>query len=463
MNSSENTPTPVPPDAPAAPAAPPASAAAPGNPARRKALIAISGVVVLAAILYGIYYMLVLSHYESTDNAYVQGNIVELTPQVGGTVVAINADDTDAVTAGQLLVKLDPADAKVALAQAEAQLAQAVREVRTTYVNNGALKAQIAAREADVAKAQSEVARAQDDVKRREPLLGSGAVGKEEFEHVKAQLQAARSAEAAAQSAVVAAREQLASNQSLTEGIPVQKSPNVLRAAARVREAYLALGRTELRAPVDGFVAKRTVQLGQRVQAGTPLMSVIELRRVWVDANFKESQLRDVRIGQPVTLRADLYGKRVEYHGTVEGLGAGTGAAFALLPAQNATGNWIKVVQRLPVRIRLEPKQLQAHPLRVGLSMDVTVDIANTEGRVLAEASRPTTPVQTDVFDRVDQAAASEVQKIIEANLGAATRGAMRGAEPASDALARRDKSSASGGQRTHDAKRAVPLLARSR
>jgi membrane fusion protein (multidrug efflux system) len=235
----------------------------------------------------------------------------------------------------------------------------------------------------------------------------------------------------------------------------------VQAAAAKVREAWLAAQRAALPAPVDGYVAKRTVQLGQRVQAGTPLMSVIELKSVWVDANFKESQLRDVRIGQPVTLRADLYGKHVEYHGTVDGLGAGTGAAFALLPAQNATGNWIKVVQRVPVRIRLEPKEVVAHPLRVGLSMEATVDIKNTEGRMLADAAKAPAAVQTDVFDRVDQAAAGEVQKIIEANLGLVPKAA--GAPASPPALARRDRSgSASAAEHSDAGKRAASLLARS-
>ncbi|MEP6873507.1 MAG: biotin/lipoyl-binding protein, partial [Burkholderiales bacterium] len=222
-----------------------------GNPARKKALTAVAAAVVVAGIAYGAYWALVLNHYESTDNAYVQGNVVQLTPQIGGTVIAINADDTDHVKAGQLLVKLDPADAQVALDQAEAQLAQTVREVRTLYANNSTLRAQIALRDADLARAQSEVARAQDDVSRRAPLVATGAVGKEEFNHSTSQLTAAKSSVVAAQSAVVAAREQLSSNQTLTDGVAVDQHPNVLRAAARVREAYLALRRADLLAPVD--------------------------------------------------------------------------------------------------------------------------------------------------------------------------------------------------------------------
>jgi membrane fusion protein (multidrug efflux system) len=389
-----------------------------GNPNRKRALSAVAALVVVGGIAYGAYWALVLNHFESTDNAYVQGNVVQLTPQIGGTVIAINADDTDHVKAGQVLVKLDPADAQVALDQAEAQLAQTVREVRTLYANNSTLKAQIALREADLARAKSDEARAQDDVARRTPLVATGAVGKEEFNHSTAALSAAKSGVVAAQSAVVAAREQLSSNQTLTDGTAVDQHPNVLRAAARVREAYLALRRADLLAPVDGFVAKRSVQLGQRVQAGAPLMSVIALNHVWIEANFKESQLKNLRIGQPVTLEADVYGKKVEYDGKIEGLGAGTGSAFSLLPAQNATGNWIKVVQRVPVRIAIDAKELVDHPLRIGLSMDAKVDISNTDGSMLADGSRVSTVAQTSVFYDNNSAADAEVRKIIAANGG---------------------------------------------
>jgi membrane fusion protein (multidrug efflux system) len=418
------TPVSAPTTAVAPPAARPALAAPPKRSRRKVALVGVTLAVLLAGAAYGAYYALYLNHYESTDNAYVQGNVVQVTPQISGTVVAINADDTDFVKAGQSLVRLDPADARMALDQAEAQLAQTVREVRTTYVNNGSFKAQIAAREADVARAQSDLARAQDDVARRAPLVRTGAVGQEEFNHVTAQLAAAKSSVVAAQSATEAAREQLASNQSLTENISVEQHPNVLRAAARVREAYLALSRTELVAPVDGYVARRSVQLGQRIQAGAPLLSVIALSEVWVDANFKEGQLRYLRIGQPVELEADVYGKKVVYHGTVEGLGAGTGAAFALLPAQNATGNWIKVVQRVPVRIALDAKEVAEHPLRVGLSMDAKVDVHDTEGRVLASATQRPARTQTSVFDRGNDQADAEVKKIIAANMGRRVSGA---------------------------------------
>ena len=348
-----------------------------GNPTRKKALISLASVVVIAGLGWTAYEWMVASHYESTDNAYVQGNVIQITPQIGGTVMAILADDTDYVKAGQPLVKLDPADARVALDQAEANLAQAVRQVRTLYANNGSLSAQITLRESDVAKAQTEIARATDDLNRRQSLVGNGAVSREELNHAQTQLANGKSALASALAGVAAAKEQLNSNQAMTDGTSIDKHPSVLAAAAKVREAWLATQRAALPAPVDGYVARRTVQLGQRVAAGTPLMSIIPLNQLWVDANFKEVQLRNIRIGQPVNLTADVYGKKVEYKGTVAGLGMGTGAAFALLPAQNATGNWIKVVQRVPVRIALDPEELQVHPLRLGLSMKAVIKTSN--------------------------------------------------------------------------------------
>src|SRR5881392_1004357 len=262
---------------PAQPAAAPVQA---GNPRRKKALTAIAAVVIVAGLGWGGYEWLVASHYESTDNAYVQGNVVQITPQVGGTVMSIHADETDFVQAGQPLVKLDPADAKVALDQAEAALGQTVRQVRTLYANNGSLAAQVTLRQADVAKAQADVVRAQDDYNRRAALVGNGAVSREELNHAQEQLSAARSTFTGAQAAVVSAREQLASNQAMTSGTSVEDHPQVQAAAARVREAWLAFSRATLVAPVDGYVAKRTIQLGQRIQAGAPLMSIVPLNQV---------------------------------------------------------------------------------------------------------------------------------------------------------------------------------------
>ncbi len=422
--------------------------AANGTLRRRKAMLAVTLLVSLAALAYGIYYVLVLSHYEITDNAYVQATVVQITPQLPGTVSAVLADDTDRVKAGQVLVRLDPADALVALDQAKAQLAQAVREARMLYAGNSTLAAQITTREAEALRAkadlersraeldraQADLRRAQDDAARREPLLASGAVAREEYDHARSQaqsfsgqvaaaqsaVQAAQSAIAAAQSGVVAARAQLVTNQVLTDGTPVERHPTVQRAAARVHEAQLAVQRAHLISPIDGQVARRAVQTGQRVAAGAPLMSVVALEQVWVDANFKESQLANLRIGQPVSLHADLYGKQVEYHGKVDGLGAGTGSAFALLPAQNASGNWIKVVQRLPVRIALERAEVVTHPLRVGLSMRVTVDVTNREGALLPAAQHaPAAAVAPVVPPDPARIASDElVRRIIAENMG---------------------------------------------
>jgi len=427
---------------------PAASATAPaGNPQRKKALITIASVVVLAGLGWAAYDAFVASHYENTDNAYVQGNIIQITPQVSGNVMTIMADDTDFVKAGQPLVQLDPADAKLALDQAEANLAQTVRQVRTLYANNSALSAQVAQRTADVARSQTDIARAQseveraaDDLRRRQTLSGNGAVSKEELSHAQTQLANAKAglstvqaSVASAQAGVAAAQEQLASNQAMTEGTSVEQHPNVLAAAARVREAYLASQRAAVVAPVDGYVAKRTVQLGQRIAAGTPMMSIIPLNQVWVDANFKEVQLRNIRIGQPVKLTADLYGKKMEYTGKVEGLGVGTGAAFALLPAQNATGNWIKVVQRVPVRIALDAKQLVDNPLRVGLSMDATIDVTQQDGKMLADAPRSAS--LATLTAPTDKGADLEVQRVIAANLGGRAVVARNDAAKASKAV----------------------------
>jgi len=293
-----------------------------------------------------------------------------------------------------------------------------VRQARTLYANNASLSAQVALRNADVARAQSDIARASDDLSRRQALTGNGAVSKEELNHAQTQLANAQSALAAAQAGALAAREQLGSNQALTDGTSVEQHPSVQLAAAKVREAFLTTQRAALMAPVDGYVARRTVQLGQRVAAGTPLMAIVPLNQVWVDANFKEVQLRSIRIGQPVKLTADLYGKKVDYQGAVAGLGVGTGAAFSLLPAQNATGNWIKVVQRVPVRIALNASELAAHPLRVGLSMNAEVDVRQQDGKTLADAPRSAASASVQTLAAQDGAADETVRRVIAANLG---------------------------------------------
>jgi len=376
-----------------------------GSPKRKKIMLTIGAIVATVAVVWGLYWTFVARFVEETDNAYVQGNVVQVTPQVAGTVTKIYADDTNIVKAGEPLVNLDTADADVAVAQAEAQLAQTVREVRTLYASQGQSSANLALREA-------ELARAQDDLSRRRALMGSGAVSAEEIRH-------AENTVTTAKAAVAAAREQLASTRALTDGTSVSQHPNVQRAAAHLQETMLAQSRSTLYAPVGGEIAKRNVQVGQRISPGAPVMAIVPLEQVWVDANFKESQLRDMRIGQPVTLTADLYGSKVRYTGKVVGLAAGTGSAFALLPAQNATGNWIKVVQRVPVRIALDPKQLAEHPLRIGLSMVAEVDLHDRSGKPVGENASNAHPLiaHAAAIALADAAAKTRIDSIISANL----------------------------------------------
>jgi membrane fusion protein, multidrug efflux system len=381
----------------------PAANAQPANNSKRKRMMALLVIVILiAAIAYGFYYFLVARFHESTDDAYVNGNVVQITPQVTGTVIAVNADDTQTVKAGDPVVVLDPADARVALEQSEANLGQVVRQVRGLFADDNQYRAQVEVREADLS-------RAQDDLRRRMLVAQTGAVSQEEISH-------ARDAVKSAQAALDAAKQQLASNRALTANTTIADHPNVEAAAAKVRDAYLASARNTLPAPVTGYVAKRSVQVGQRVSPGNPLMAIVPLNGVWVDANFKEVQLKHMRIGQPVELTADVYGSSVVFHGKVVGFSAGTGSAFSLLPAQNATGNWIKVVQRLPVRIALDPQELEKHPLRIGLSMDADVSIKDENGGQLGEA--PNTIYQTNVFDKYGDQADAEIARIIAENAG---------------------------------------------
>jgi len=378
-----------------------------GNKEKRKKLITlVLGVFAFGAIAYGTYWALFARDRQSTDDAYVNGNVVQITSQIGGTVVAIDADDTDFVTAGKTLVKLDPADTKVALDEADSALAKTVRQVRNLYATTGQLQAGVRQREVDFTKAQQDFAR-------RERLAASGAVSAEELQH-------ARDALRAADAALNAAKQQLGAQQALVDRTTIENHPDVRNAAARVHEAYLAYARTSVPAPVSGYVAKRSVQLGQHVNAGVPLMAVVPLDQVWVDANFKEGQLKNMRAGQPVTLTADLYGGKVKYHGKVVGFGAGTGGAFALLPAQNASGNWIKIVQRVPVRIAIDRNELEQHPLQIGLSMQVDIDTTARDGERLPRVAQSTPADATKVYGSIDHAADQRVKSIIAANNAAA-------------------------------------------
>jgi membrane fusion protein (multidrug efflux system) len=389
------------------PAAPQADAQSNGNGngKRNRMLVLVSLGILVLAIGYGVYWQTVLRLRETTDDAYVNGNIVQITPQIAGTVVGINADDTQNVVAGQTLVRLDPADAKVALDESEAHLALTVRSVRGLFATTAQLAAAEGIRHTDLDTAEKDLAR-------RERLAGSGAISGEELQH-------ARDAVSAARSALLAAQQQAQANRARIDGTQIEDHPEVQAAASAVHSAYLNLARTQLPAPIGGFVAHRNVQLGQRVSPGSVLMAVVPLNQVWVDANFKELQVANIRMGQPATLTADLYGGSVKYHGKVVGFSAGTGASFALLPAQNATGNWIKVVQRLPVRIMLDPKELAAHPLQVGLSMRVEVSTAERDGARLPQAAANVPSYATSVFDDADRQAGARVEAIIAANLAA--------------------------------------------
>jgi membrane fusion protein, multidrug efflux system len=388
-------------------------------------LALLAGGLLAVSLAFGVYWGHVLRYEQNTDDAYVNGNVVQITPQIYGTVIAIGADDTQFVKAGQTLVRLDQADAKVALDESEAQLARTVRDVRNLFATSGQLAADVRVKQTDLAAAQADLAR-------RVRLGASGAVSGEELQHARDRVQAA-------QAALSATQQQLEANRARVDNTTLANHPQVRAAAAAVRNAYLTYSRTELPAPVSGFVARRNVQLGERVSPGTALMSVVPLDQVWVDANFKEPQLAAMRVGQPVRLTADLYGGHVVYHGRVVGFGAGTGSAFALLPAQNATGNWIKIVQRVPVRIALDPREVTAHPLQIGLSMKAEVDVHDRSGARLPELASQSSGWSTDVFDSSETLADARVRAIISANqasLAHTETHAAPGAHTASDLLA---------------------------
>jgi len=355
---------------------------------RKQWLTILAAAVIGVALLVTAYHFLIGVRHVSTDNAYVGADTAQITPLVAGPVLTVHVANTQIVHKGDILVTLDPSDAQIAVDKAAADLAQAQREFRQTRATGGALEAQVGARDSDIERAQAEMTAAQSaydkarvDLARRQSLAKSGAVSGDEltsatnaFAAAQAQLAVARAGIAQAKANRAAAAENYNANQALIRG-SMENNPDVQAARSKLDSAKLDLSRTVIRAPFDGVIAQRNVQVGQRVAAGTPIMTVVPLNSMYVDANFKEGQLKKVRVGQPARLTADLYGNSVVYHGTVVGLAGGTGSAFAIIPAQNATGNWIKVVQRLPVRIMLDPAELKEHPLRVGLSTDVTIDV----------------------------------------------------------------------------------------
>ncbi|WP_158120683.1 multidrug efflux MFS transporter adaptor subunit VceA [Vibrio metoecus] len=367
---------------------------------RKKGFLGLAAAIVVAGGSYALYWHFIGARYISTDNAYAAAEIAEVTPAVGGIIAQVNVVDTEYVKQGDVLVQLDDTDARLALLQAEADLALAERRVRSYLANDEGLTAMVEAQEANEQRvkaqfkaAQADFERAKIDLSRREDLVRSGSVSGEEltnaktgFAQAQANFNAAKAAMAQAQATKLSTIGSQKANAALTDNTTVDSNPEVLLAKARYEQAKIDLERTVIRAPISGVVAKRQVQVGRRVQVGMPLMTVVPTTQIYVDANFKEVELRNVKVGQPVTLTADLYGDEVTYHGVVVGFSGGTGSAFSMIPAQNATGNWIKVVQRLPIRIELDPKDLQAYPLQVGLSMVATVDTAgNTDPQTLAQ------------------------------------------------------------------------------
>jgi membrane fusion protein (multidrug efflux system) len=380
------------------------SAINPSNGKRRRILLLIALIFIVIGALWAAYWVLVLEKREKTDDAYVNGNRVVISAQVSGTVIAVLADDTQLVNAGQALVKLDPIDAQTALSRAASALGQAVRQVRQQ-------KATASQYDSEIETRKLELARAETDLAKRQPLVADHAIAGEEVRHAQESVQLARAA-------LTQSERQSLSAHALVDGTPVESNPTVLQAKDVYRDAWIAARRNAVVAPVTGYVAERSVQLGQHIQAGEALMTVIPLHELWVDANFKEVQLRNLRIGQKAEVRSDLYGGSFIFHGHVEGMSAGTGAAFSLLPPQNASGNWIKVVQRVPVRIVIDDSDLSKSPLRVGLSATVTVDTTSRSGPVLALQASDRPVGDTQVYMQDLEKANAEADAVVRRNLG---------------------------------------------
>lgn len=371
---------------------------------RKSVLIVLALIFVLIGIAWGVYWFLVLRHFQETDDAYVAGNQVQVMAQVSGSVNKVWFEDTDFVKKGDVLVSLDKTDAEQAFEKAQTALATSVRQTHQLMINGKQYKASITLQ-------QTALAQAQADLKRREPLGAANLIGREELQH-------ARDAVATAKAQLDVAIQQYNANQAMILNTSLENQPAVQQSAAELRDAWLALQRTEIRSPMDGFVSRRSVQVGSQISTSTPLLAVVPATNLWVDANFKETQLAGVRIGQPATVVADIYGDDVVYHGKVAGLDMGTGSAFSLLPAQNATGNWIKVVQRLPVRIELNQEDIARHPLRIGLSTLVKIDTTSNEGSVLATSVRQQAAYSSNAL-AIDLAPVNQlITDIVRANAG---------------------------------------------
>ncbi len=367
----------------------------------RRGLILIAAAVSAAAL--GAYYAFFMRYHVATDDAYVNGNLVHLTPQISGTVISIDTDETQFVRRGQVLVQLDPRDAQVALAQAKANLAETVRDVAQLFAEE--------TRDAALVDAQqTQLSQSTEDLARDRSLLSVHGVSLETLEHDQNAVRSARAALQQAQATLASTRDAIAGTTPATH-------PRVLQAEANLRAAWLALARTRVVAPVSGYVVRRSVQLGEEVTPSSEMLALVPETSMWIDANFKESQLRNLRIGQPVEISVDMYGAHVKYHGKVLGLTAGTGSALAVLPTENASGNWIKIVQRLPVRIGLEPEELAEHPLFLGLSTDVDVNVRNRSGSALSRIPAWPVSLHTDVYAAQDAGADAAIGAIVAANL----------------------------------------------
>jgi len=371
---------------------------------RKRALLLLTLFFIVIAVAYGIYWFLVLRHFEETDDAYVAGNQVQIMAQVSGSVTKVWADDTDFVKQGDVLVTLDATDARQAFEKAKTQLASSVRQTRQLMINSKQLQASIELKKTALSQAQS-------DFNRRVPLGSANLIGREELQH-------ARDAVTSAQADLDVATQQYNANQAMILNTRLEEQPAVQQAATEVRNSWLALQRTKIVSPITGYVSRRAVQPGAQISPSTALMAVVPASNLWVDANFKETQLAHMRIGQTATVVSDIYGDDVEYSGKVVGLDMGTGSAFSLLPAQNATGNWIKVVQRLPVRIELDAKQLADHPLRIGLSTLVKVDTSAREGQVLASQTRTNPAYESNAREINLEPVNTLIENIVKANAG---------------------------------------------
>lgn len=381
------------------------SEAAPSNKTknRKKGLSIFILLLIVSGILAAFYWLFFLKDIESTEDAYVGGNQIMVSGQVAGNVAKINVDNMDKVRAGDILIELDDTNAKLSFEQAQSNLANAVRQIKQLEFTVQQLQAAVNANEITLAQAQG-------NLNRRVQLEKSGAIDQESFQH-------AKEAVALAKANLSSSQNQLAANQALLLARPLMQQPQIQNAAAAVKQAWLNLQRTQIKSPIDGYVARRSAQVGQAVSVGSPLMAVISTEQMWLDANFKETQLTDMRLGQPAEVHFDLYGKDKVFHGTVVGIDIGTGSAFSLLPSQNASGNWIKVVQRIPVRIQLDAQQIAENPLRIGLSATVKVNVANKDGAFLREIDAPRTHYTTDTLHYDESAVDSLIQSIIEQNL----------------------------------------------